>query len=68
MKKFFETYFHIPEEGKIPDRVMTAWGVLTLLLILLYLAAMVFSACAFYTYKDAVDASMFAPLQLITNM
>ena len=68
MKKFLETYFDIPEEGKIPDRVMTAWGILTLVLILLYLATMAFAAYAFYTYEAAVEASMLAPFSQIATM
>ena len=59
MKKLWNSYFRVPSEGKIPDRVMTAWAVLTLLLILLYLAAMAFAAYAFYTYEGTVSSSLF---------
>lgn len=68
MKKLWNTYFRVPREGKIPDRVMTAWAVLTLLLILIYLAAMAFTAYAFYTYESALDASVCAPLNQILLM
>ena len=68
MKKLWNTYFRVPREGKIPDRVMTAWAVLTLLLILIYLAAMVFAAYAFYTYEGSVASSLLRPMEQLVIM
>ena len=65
MKKLWNKYFRIPRNEKIPDRVMTAWAVLTLLLILLYLAAMAFAAYAFYTYESTAVPSLFSPQSLL---
>ena len=66
MKKLWNKYFRIPRDGKIPDRVMTAWAVLTLLLILLYLAAMGFAAYAFYTYESTAAPSLCFPPTLLS--
>lgn len=65
MRKFWNSYFRVPKDGKIPDRVMTAWAVVTLLMILVYLAAMAFAAYAFYTYEGAVGTSILKLLELI---
>lgn len=54
MKSLWRTYFEIPTEGHISDRVFTARLTLDVSLILLYLACMAYAAYTLFQCGPSV--------------
>ncbi len=70
MKAFYYEFFHIPEQGKIQDKVLMARVVLAAVLIILCMLAMSLSAYAFYavglsTHSTIRTAHFAAQLEIL---
>lgn len=72
MKAFYYEFFHIPEQGKIRDKVLMARVVLASVLVVLCMLSMSFSAYAFYavgltTHSTIKTANFAAQLEILDS-
>lgn len=58
MKKLYEEYFYIPEDGKIRDKVMVVRVAITVAVMLACLFAMTFSAYAYFSHSVTSDSNV----------
>ena len=58
MKKLYEEYFYIPEDGKIRDKVMVVRVAVTVAVMLACLFAMTFSAYAYFSHSVTSDSNV----------
>lgn len=58
MKKLYEEYFYIPEDGKIRDKVMVVRVAVTVAVMLACLFAMTFSAYAYFSHSVTSNSNV----------
>ena len=72
MKKLFEAFFAIPKDGKVPEKVMLTRAALSVIVIVVCLAAMGITAYAYFSHslfsgQNTIQAAGFSVNVTIQN-
>ena len=68
MRKLYNEFFHIPKHGKVREKVMLTRIVTTVTIVIMCLAAMSFTAYAYFSYNITSGSNIIKSADFATNV